>query len=533
MVITSKGKSGFDIRHYVQSVLPSQYERAEPQIASFMELVANALDASRIDLYPILRDAGASKIEINIDRRKGVLEVADYGIGMNKHQLERYHDFIASTKKTGKEIGFAGQGAKLALNFCSKVVTETWSNSYKGHSEWQLKGDVAPWEITDDEVLHLDHRGTKVTLYLDTESDTFYTEELIRQILIEHYLPLLDPGLLKVYTGEAPILEGKAGNLRIYKPIYDKELKFIINGEIVAEEPIQHMLHRQNEVSLSVYGKPKARGFFGLAKDNIPEVLQGVAISTYGKIIERTLFKKEPREKQRILGWIEAPYLIEAVTTSKCRFQRGNKIVEGFFRKAQYDFNEWLEEIGLSEKPTERNLGFSNLEREINSILRDLPELTFFGLRTQRGVAISDEAGKPRELGEGTQKVRGTKGGKTEGEGVSVYPGDEPGQAPTEKFGSGPTATNHQRTIRSSSIRISSDERPDLEDEAWFDGETVTVNISHPAYKRAERDGFLNYHQVKSIVQELIKFNLDKDPTASYQKAFELSQKFFTLWGKQ
>jgi len=223
---TSKGKSGFDIRHYVQSVLPLQYGHAEPQIASFMELIANALDASRIDLYPSLRDAGASKIEIIIDGGEGILEVIDYGIGMDKDQLVKYHDFIASTKKTGKEIGFAGQGAKLALNFCSRVVTETWSKSYKGYSEWQLEGDEAPWEITDDRVLQLDHRGTKVSLYLDSESKSFYTEELIREILTEHYLPLLDPVLLKVYTGETSVLEDKRSTLRIYKSIYDKGVSF-------------------------------------------------------------------------------------------------------------------------------------------------------------------------------------------------------------------------------------------------------------------------------------------------------------------
>jgi len=532
-MVTSKGKSGFDIRHYVYSVLPSQYERAEPQIASFMELIANALDASRIDLYPSLRNAGASRIEININSGKGILEVTDYGIGMDKHQLAKYHDFIASTKKTGKEIGFAGQGAKLALKFCSKVVTETWFESYKGYSEWQLEGDDAPWEITDNKTLQLDHRGTKVRLYLDSESKTFYTEELIKEILTEHYLPLLDPRLLRVYTGEMPVLEGKGSTLRIYKPIYDKGLKFILNDEAIAKEPIQDMLARQDEVSLSVYGKPKARGFFGLAKDSIPEVLQGVAISTYGKIIERTLFKKEPREKQKIVGWIEAPYLIEAVTTSKCRFQRGNKTVEGFFRKAQYEFSKWLEEIGLSEKPVEGKSDFLNLEREINSILKNLPQFTFFGLRTQRDVAIPDEAGEQRDLGEGTQKVQGTKGGATAGEGVPVYPGDELGQAPTEKFGSDRAATNHQRTIRGSSIRISTAEKPDLEEEAWFDGETATINVSHPAYTRAERDKLVNYHQVKSIILSLIKFNLDNDPEASYQKAFELLQKFFTLWGEQ
>jgi len=489
---TSKGKSGFDIRHYVQSVLPSQYGRAEPQIASFMELVANALDASRIDLYPSLRGAGASRIEISIDSGEGILEVIDYGVGMDKDQLVKYHDFIASTK-TGKEIGFAGQGAKLALNFCSRVVTETWSKSYKGYSEWQLKGDEAPWEIKDDRVLQLDHRGTKVTLYLNPESKTFYTEELVKAILTEHYFPLLDPVLLKVYTGEVPMLTDKESTLRIYRPIYDKGLKFILNGEVIAKEPIQDMLTRQDEVSLSVYGRSKARGFFGLAKDNAPEVLQGIAISTYGKIIERTLFRKEPREKQRVTGWIEAPYLIEAVTTDKCRFQIGNKTWEGFFRKAQAEFSKWLDEIGLSEKPAERKPDFSNLEREINSILRSLPELTFFGSRTQRDVAILDETGELRELGEGTQKVRGTKGGETEGEGISVYPGDEPGQAPTLKLGADVSAMPHQRIIRGG-VGFAYEERPELEKEARFDGGTVYKNIAHPAYQRAEKEKLLSYH---------------------------------------
>lgn len=531
-MVTSKGKSGFDIRHYVQSVLPLQYGHAEPQIASFMELIANALDASRIDLYPSLRDAGASKIEISIDGGEGILEVIDYGIGMDKDQLVKYHDFIASTKKTGKEIGFAGQGAKLALNFCSRVVTETWSKSYKGYSDWQLEGDEAPWEITDDRVLQLDHRGTKVSLYLDFESKSFYTEELIKEILTEHYLPLLDPVLFKVYTGETSVLEDKRSTLRIYKPIYDKGLKFILNGEVIAKEPIQDMLIRQDEVSLSVYGRPKARGFFGLAKDIAPEVMQAIAISTYGKIIERTWFRKEPHERQRISGWIEAPYLIEAVTTDKCRFQIGNKIWEGFFRKAQAEFSKWLDEIGLSEKPAERKPDFSNLEKEINSILRSLPELTFFGTRTQRDVAIPDETGELRELGEGTQKVRGTKGGETGGEGVSVYPGDEPGQAPTMKPGVDVPAIPHQRTIRGG-VQMLPVWREDMEKEAWFDGEaTISLNEAHPAYQRAKRERLDKYHLLKSAVLSLIEYKLQKDEL-SYQEAFDLSQRFFRLWGEQ
>jgi len=528
---TSRGKSGFDIRHYVQSVLPLQYGRAEPQIASFMELIANALDASRIDLYPSLRDSGASRIEINVDNGKGILEVIDYGIGMDKPQLVKYHDFIASTK-TGKEIGFAGQGAKLALNFCSRVVTETWSKSYKGYSEWQLKGDDAPWEIKDDRVLQLDHRGTKITLCLDPESKTFYTEELVKAILTEHYFPLLDKRILRAYTGEVPVLEDKKSTLRIYKPIYSKGLKFVLNGKEIAEQPIEDMLSRRDEVSLSVFRKPKAKGFFGLVQDGVPETLQGIAICTYGKVIERTWFRKEPREKDRIAGWIEAPYLIEFVTTDKCRFQRGDRILEGFLRKARDEFAKWLEEIGLLEKPVERKPDFSNLEKEINSILRNLPELTFFGTRIRRDVAIPDETGERRELGEGTQKVRGTKGGEGTGEGVSVYPGDEAGQAPTLKPGADLAATSHQRTIRGG-VQMLPVWREDMEKEAWFDGEaTISLNEAHPAYQRAKRERLDKYHLLKSAVLSLIEYKLQKDEL-SYQEAFDLSQRFFRLWGEQ
>lgn len=527
---TEERKTKVDVGHLIRVVIPKQY-RFDIHIASLIELVANALDASRLDLHPNLRDAGASSIEISIDRGRGVLEVTDYGVGMGKEQLEKYHD-IESTKVTGKEIGFAGQGAKLALNFCSKVVTETISPSYKGYSEWRLDGKEAPYQPYDNQTLSLNHRGTKVTLYLDDDSKSFYTSDLIEQILKEHYYPLLDDQLLEVYTGKSAVLIDEKRSLTVKKPIYDEGLKFIVNGKQIVPQPLQGMLEKSKDVSITVFTKAKARGFFGLAKDGLEESLRGIAICSFGKVIDRTWFRKEPPEKQRIAGWIEAPYLIEAVTTDKCGFQRGNKTWEGFFRKAQAEFAKWLEEIGLSERPVERKADFSNLEREINSILRNFPELTFFGSRIQRDVAIPDEAGEQRALGEGTQKVPGTKGGVTKGGGTSVYPGDEPGVAPTLDLGSGTAATPHQRIIRGG-IQLMPEEKPDLDKEARCEGKTVFINVLHPAYKRAEREKVLNYHLVKSVALSLIEFNLENDPEPSYQKAFELSQRFFKLWGEQ
>ncbi len=520
MTIYHEGKSGVNVKRLVQNIA-DQYP-FEPQKASIIELVANSLDAK------------ATLIEINFDVNNGVLEFIDDGLGMDRGQFFEYHDFAASTKERGSGIGFAGQGAKLALNFCNKVVTETWSATYKGSSEWQLKGSDAPYRISDAALFGLNHFGTKVTLCLNEKSRNFYSTEQIIQILKEHFYPLIDVNLVKFYTGER--FEGSIHQLALLpksKPIYEKGLRFLVNGKQIAEKPVYDLLESQKGFSIKLSGKPVTFGFWGIAKDELPEIYQGVAICVFGKVVDRTWFKKEPREKQKITGWIEAPYLVEAVTTDKCRFQRGNPTWDKFFRKAQVEFSGWLEQVGLMEQSVTRKDDFANLEKEINSILKGMPELTFFGGKTQRSVSIPDLDGEQRELGEGTQKVEGTRGGSTEGAGVSVYPGDESGEAPTIEQGIGALASSHTRTIRGGRIRIAYDERPDKEEEAWFDGETVTINGAHPAHLRAQREKSVQYHVVKVVALSLIGFNLEKEPESSYQKAFELLQRFFRLWGEK
>jgi hypothetical protein len=497
-----EGKSGVNVKRLVQNIA-DQYP-FEPQIAAIVELVANALDAK------------ASQIQIKFDKDTGVLEVTDNGIGMDKRQFKEYHDFAASTKERGEGIGFAGQGAKLALNFCKKVITETWSVNYRGYSEWYLKGNDAPYRIFDNELLTLNEFGTKVALLLENASIDFYTEELIRDAIIEHYFPLIDCKLREAY-----------------KVFYKDRIKILINDrEIKLEPSIEDFLESRKDIIIRLNRQPKALGLIGIIRENANSVLPGVMICTYGKVVERTHFKKEPKEKDKIIGWIEAPYLIEAVTTDKCRFQKGNKVWEGFFRKAQKEFSDWIEKIGLIERPARRELGYANLEKEINSILKNLPELSFFGTTIRRDVAIPDKDGEQMETAEGTQKVKGTLGGEISGEGVAIHPGEEPGEAPTLEKGEGISSAIKPRTIRGG-IRITEDERPDLDKEAWFDGETVTINKSHPAYIKAKANSLLNYHILKSVVLSLIEFNLEKEPEPTYQKVFELQQKFFKLWGEQ
>ncbi len=498
-----EGKSGVNVKQLVQNIAESY--SFEPQIAALIELIANSLDA------------GASEIKIIRDSKRGVLEVVDNGLGMDRRQFKEYHDFATTTKTRGSGIGFAGQGAKLGLNFCDKVETETWSATYKGLSEWYIKGNDAPYKIHHLSISSLDNFGTRVLLFLDKNNKDFYTDEIIIDTLFTHYYPLIDPFLNKIYT----------------QLHYKNGLKIYFNGKLVVEDTsLRDRLDNAKDWVIRFYNLPQAKGFVGKIKGSYEKVQPGIMICTYGKVIETTFLKKEPKDKNEIFGWIEAPYLIEAVTTDKCRFQRGNKTWEGFLRKAQKDFDDWLQEVGLSEKLQKQSIGLQELEKEINKILKNMPELPVFRSPYQRDVMISDALGEGKKLAEGVQKTSGTLGGTSGGDGVVVSPGEESGKAPSNEPGTDVSASPKPRTIRSG-VKIIQVERPELEKEAWFEGETVYINKCHPAHLRSEKEKIQNYHWVKCISQSLIEFSIDRDPEPNLKKPFELSQKFFKLWGEQ
>jgi hypothetical protein len=339
---------------------------------------------------------------------------------------------------------------------------------------------------------------------------------VIINTLIEHYFPLID----------CKLKEG-------YKVLYKDGIKILLNGKEINLEPsIVDILENRKDIVIKLYHQSKAIGFMGIIQNEKHILQPGIMICTYGKVIERTYFKKEPKDKEKIIGWIEAPYLINAVTTDKCRFQKGNKIWEGFFRKAQNEFSQWLEESGLLERSTKRETDYTNLEKEINSILKNFPEFSFFHSPINQEVAIIDKNGEQREKAEGIQKVEGTLGGESSGEGVCVHPGDKSGKAATIQKGDDIPAIPKPRVIRGG-IRLAEIERPDLDKEAWFDGETVTLNKSHPAYIKAKNNNLLNYHILKAVVLSLIEFSMERETEPSYHKVFELQQKFFKIWGEK
>jgi hypothetical protein len=501
---TFESKSGVNVRRLVRNIA-DQYDFA-PQMAALLELVANALDAK------------STLINIHYDANRGQLVIEDDGAGMTKAQFRDYHDFASSAKARGSGIGFAGQGAKLALNFCSRVVTETWSRDWRGSSEWRLEGSDAPYRVREDDLPSLDHQGTRVILHLGGDSKDFYTRRLIQNVLFEHYYPFIDNDLRPKY----PTIVEK----------YARGVTILLDEKPVVEPSLEARLAYLKPITITVQRQPKAFGWFGVYGGSQPlPIPPGIMLCTFGKVIERTYFKKEPRDKEQIFGWIEAPYLIEAVTTDKCRFQKGNKKWEGFFRRAQAEFTLWLEQHHLVERAIRKSTNnFAGAEREINTILRNMPELALFATHAKQDAAVLAPGGELVSSGQRLPRLDTEEfEPPAPSESEPSFEQDVQRQVLTT-LGDAVPGEVRARVIRGG-VHLMEDMRDDKSEEAWFDGTTVTINQAHPAYRKAAQSGNLNYHIFKCVALSLIEFTMENDPEPHYRKVLELQRKFFSLWG--
>jgi Histidine kinase-, DNA gyrase B-, and HSP90-like ATPase len=505
---TFESKSGVNVRRLVQNI-QDQYDFAA-QIAALLELVANALDAH------------AARIELRYDAAQGQIIVEDDGHGMTHVQFKDYHDFAATSKSRGSGIGFAGQGAKLALNFCTHVVTETWSREWRGHSDWHLKGNDAPYRVVEDELPSLDHHGTRITLYLGAESKGFYSIKLIERTLFEHFYPLIDRGLRAQY----PNLIKK----------YEKGVTLALNGRPVSAPALEAKLAYFKEFDIRVKNEAKAFGWFGVytGDDDLP-IPPGIMLCTYGKVIERSYLKKEPRDKERLVGWIEAPYLIEAVTTDKGRFIKGNARWETFFKRAQTAFTAWLEAHQLVERASRRaGHQFAGTEREINSILRHMPELAMFASHARQDAAALVAGG---ELLAGEERVLPRLDAEVMEERVQENNTSEPTFEEKQRtllmtLGEAMSGEIRPRVIRGG-VHILEEARDDKSEESWFDGTVVTINQAHPAYRKASQSNTLQYHIFKCVCLSVIEFTMENKEGATWRDVLELQRRFFALWGSR
>jgi hypothetical protein len=339
------GETRVDLQHLLEDLRDAYTGSLEETILT--EVIANALDSA------------ASRIDVSTDAGGATLTIVDNGRGMQRRELARYHDIAASTKRRGEGIGFAGVGIKLGLLVSREVITETRRGATHVATRWHLATrHRAPWKWMPPPGLTTS-RGTAVRLVLTNPLspllDAGYLEETIRR----HFEPLLDPSF-----GD------------VLRPTYPEGVRFEVDGRGMAPSsspgseraPVAIRLGRRR--TPSVVGFVERRAF-------VPPDREGIAISTFGKVIKRgwEWLGLAPAVRATISGLLEARDLAACLTLSKNDFIRTGARGAAYlaYRKAiQEVVSRQLAEWG--DRRDEEKPRMARLERDLERVLEDLAD---------------------------------------------------------------------------------------------------------------------------------------------------------------
>ena len=510
------GETRVDLQHLLEDLRDAYTGSLEETILT--EVVANALDS------------GASRIELATSPADATLTIVDNGRGMQRRALARYHDVAASTKARGEGIGFAGVGIKLGLLVSREVVTETRRGATHVATRWHLATrHRAPWKWIPPPGL-VPARGTAVRLTLHNQLspllDVGYLEEMLRR----HFEPLLDRAFDEVLRRHYP--EG---------------VRFEVDGRAVDRTPARADERAPIAIRLGRRRHPSAVGFVERHRGDVPEDRQGIAISTFGKVIRRgwDWLALAPAARARISGLVEAPDLAACLTLSKSDFIRTGPRGASYlaYRKAvQEVVSRQLADWGDGREADARPR-IAKLERDLERVLEDLAD-DFPLLRS----LVDRRAGGQKRLpmpGRGDERVPGplfanvpvdrdsepaaAGEGEPHGDTDTAPPGEptvapaperepaareppapEPAAEPAHHaaaagaaaVGTLDTVPGRRRRARYG-LLVQFESRPDSLEPGRLVDSTIWINDAHPAYTRAAASRSTGYHTALAVALAL------------------------------
>ncbi|PYR94202.1 MAG: hypothetical protein DMF84_06540 [Acidobacteria bacterium] len=514
------GETRVDLQHLLEDLRDAYTGALEETILT--EVVANALDsgATRIRLLPQPADA--------------TLTIVDDGRGMQRRELARYHDVAASSKARGEGIGFAGVGIKLGLLVSREVVTETRRGATHVATRWHLASrHRAPWKWIPPPGL-MASRGTAVRLSLTNQLspllDAGYLEEIVRR----HFEPLLDAA----FDG-------------FMRRQYGDRVAFEVDGRVLTRTEVPGFERVPISIRLGRRRTPSAIGFLERYAV-VPADREGIAISTFGKVIKRgwDWLAVTPPPRAHISGLIEIPDLAACLTLSKNDFIRTGARGASYlaYRKAIQEMVSRQLAAWGDVRDAETRPRTARLERDLERVLEDLAgdfpllqslvdrrvggqkRLPMPGRGDERvpaplfaNMMADDEAGGeasalPR-AGAPAKQPQGSSSPKPESPPRSPEEAPPSGDQPvpeTEAARTGGLLHPHRAASAGAldtivgrrqparyGLLVQFESRSDDPELARLVDSTVWINDAHPAFTRAIRSRSLGYHTALAVALAL------------------------------
>lgn len=376
-------------------------------------------------------------------------------------------------------------------------------------------------------------QGTAVRLKLHNGLSPLLDPGFLGQVLSQHFQPLLDPTFST-----------------ILKASYPQGVVFEINGVELTPQRFESPVTAPLEIRLLRKRKPSALGYLVRTEHPLSEDLQGVAISTYGKVIKSgwDWLGITPQARNCISGLIEVPGLAGSLTLNKGDFIRVGTRGATYlaYRKAiQEAVQHQLAEWGDLESPVEETppRQIRPLERDIERVLEDLSNL--FPLL---GSLVEHRKGGQKRLPLGMPgPIEDMRAVMTSGEGHATSTETEDTLVVQPRHSESPSASNRDSHDTEDEASVVSDlllpDRGGTRRPARFglsiqfedrEGDqeigrlvesTVWVNRAHPAYQRAVATRSVGYHIALAVGLALAPLAVEP------AKEHEFLTAFLSCWG--
>jgi anti-sigma regulatory factor (Ser/Thr protein kinase) len=505
---------------------------------AILELIANSIDAK----------ATTIKIFFSKNGDYATIICTDNGKGMDEIEFEEYHNLGSLTKSREEDtIGFAGIGAKLTLDLCKEVYTETRKDGKTLASIWWFdKDENEPKYIDDIESQNkLEFvRGTYVEIRNILASDI--TENKVKYLIYYNYQYLLDQ--VDIYVND----ENLPSPIKLLRDVAKKSRE-------IRDPTRRYKGMRINFVGEIFYlndeGIKKINDFYEKETGKTDIFKNWFDIVVCGKTVIREedfkLTQNVPREEWELIrGYIKCDDLISVVRTSKDDINRKSIPWKKFSNTAKLAIIKWLNEEGLyreyehekSDKVFQRMI--KNLEKDINDLLNQYPDLLNKiltpGIKplkpkkeenmTQMGeIPIPDSEGRERgSLELGGEMGTGVYGGTGHSPEPTVPHPGESGEIESGRW-EGENIPITPKIKRVSRYKIGISWSPlEIKDPIIWDQSlnSFIINSNHPAAILARKDTksrmFYTIHEIlRYIAENYIEVETEEDKQEKFWELYD------------